>query len=325
MQRLNRLIFISALLLAGLLLYLFFSDKQMPMRVNVETQTASVSEQIEEVLPEKTVEEVEEQLEAVEEEQSPTSSITEEIKNNVREAIEGVINLFNKDLKIVSIGDSLTQGVGDETESGGYVGILNHTFEDNELSISIENFGKRGNRTDQLLKRLGNKEIASSIKNSDVVLITIGANDIMKIVKSNFIDLRVETFEKEKQNYRKRLRAIFNKINELNPDAKVYLIGFYNPFEGYFGDIKELEIIMNRWNDEGKAVTEEYENVSYIPTADLFKDTNLELLSEDYFHPNTSGYKRIAKRVLEYVEEIILEREPDKESIEMESDTITES
>ena len=67
--------------------------------------------------------------------------------------------MFKKDLRIVSIGDSLTEGVGDETESGGYVGILNHTFEDNQLNIRIENYGKKGNRTDQLLKRLHQDEM----------------------------------------------------------------------------------------------------------------------------------------------------------------------
>lgn len=61
--------------------------------------------------------------------------------------MEGALDLFKKDLKIVSIGDSLTEGIGDETENGGYVGILNHTFEDNNLNITVENFGKKG--TDQ--------------------------------------------------------------------------------------------------------------------------------------------------------------------------------
>jgi lysophospholipase L1-like esterase len=321
-QKLNWLIFISALLLAGVLLYLFFSDKELLTQVNVETQTASVSEQLEEVLPEEALQEVEEQRET--EEANPTSSITEEFKNNVREVIDGVINLFNKDLKIVAIGDSLTQGVGDQTENGGYVGILNNTFEDKKLNISIENYGKRGNRTDQLLKRLENKEIASSIKNADVVLITIGANDIMKIVKSNFSDLKVETFDKEKQDYTNRLRDIFDKINQLNPETKVYLIGFYNPFEGYFGDIKELELVMNSWNEAGKSVTEEYENISYIPTADLFSAANLELLAEDYFHPNTNGYKLIAERVLQYVEEIEIEPEMDTEALELDDEPAPE-
>ncbi|WP_409253820.1 SGNH/GDSL hydrolase family protein [Bacillus sp. SCS-153A] len=304
MQRLNKFIFITALLLVVVLLGLVFRDTFLPKEVNVNTKTASVSEQIENVLSETANEE--EQLEADKIVQ-PTSSITEEIKENVREVIEGVIDLFNQDLKIVSIGDSLTQGVGDETKNGGYVGILNHTFEDNQVKVSLDNYGKRGNRTDQLLKRLDDKEIAGSIKEADLVLITIGANDIMKIVKSNFIDLKVETFDKEKQAYTDRLRAIFDKINEMNPDTKVYLIGFYNPFKGYFGDIKELDVIMNSWNKAGESITEEYENVNYIPTADLFESSTLDLLAEDYFHPNTSGYKLIAERVLEYVEEINIE------------------
>ncbi|WP_404328667.1 SGNH/GDSL hydrolase family protein [Mesobacillus maritimus] len=236
-------------------------------------------------------------------------NIAKEIKEKIREAVEGTINLFKKDLKIVAIGDSLTQGVGDETESGGYVGILNHTFEDNNLKIKIKNYGKKGNRTDQLLKRLDNEEIVSSISKADLVFITIGANDIMKVVKSNFTNLKLEPFEKERLDYIERLTAIFDKINEMNPDTKIYLIGFYNPFELYFGDIEELGLIMNSWNDTGKAVTEEYENVDYIPVADLFSQSTIELLADDYFHPNTSGYKLMAKRVIEYVDEIDIETE----------------
>ena len=105
--------------------------------------------------------------------------------------------MFKKDLRIVSIGDSLTEGIGDQTESGGYVGILNQTFEDNQLNIRIENYGKKGNRTDQLLKRLDQDDIASAIKKADIVLITIGANDIMKVVKNNILNLTTEPFNRE--------------------------------------------------------------------------------------------------------------------------------
>lgn len=300
----------TGLLLTGILIY-FFSPYSQNEHVSISTQTASINEQLENLDPEEK-KKIKKELEAIEgdeEKDEKPSSITEEIKENVREVLKGVVRLFNKDMKVVSIGDSLTQGVGDETGNGGYVGILNNTFEDNELNISIKNFGKRGNRTDQLLKRLEDKEIADSIKKADVVLITIGANDIMKIVKSNFIDLKMETFEAEKRGYKNRLKEILNKINEYNPDVQIYLIGFYNPFEGYFGNISELEMVMKSWNAAGRSVTEEFENVDYIPTADLFEGSNLELLAEDYFHPNTSGYKLIAKRVVENVKEIDLETE----------------
>jgi lysophospholipase L1-like esterase len=253
-------------------------------------------------------------------------TITEEIKEKISEVVEGTINLFKKDLKIVAIGDSLTQGVGDETESGGYVGILNNTFEDNNLNIKIENYGKKGNRTDQLLKRLENKEIVSSIRKTDLVFITIGANDIMKVVKSNFTNLKLELFEEERLAYVERIKAIFDKINEINPDTQIYLIGFYNPFELYFEDIEELGIIMNSWNDAGRLVTEEYENVNYIPVADLFSQRTIELLADDYFHPNTRGYKLMAKRVLENVDEVSIETEITTEStVETESSTQPET
>lgn len=252
---------------------------------------------------------------AVKEEQQEASTdmedspVADTLKEKVREMIEGTIDFFIQDKKIVSIGDSLTEGVGDETESGGYVGILNHTFEDNHINISIENFGKRGNRTDQLLERLETEEISASIKDADIVLITIGANDIMKVVRNNYTNLHIEPFQEEKIKYVERLTSIFNKINELNPESQIFLIGFYNPFERYFGDIEQLDMILDDWNQASESVTEEFENVSYIPTKDLFSNSTNNLLADDNFHPNTSGYKLMAQRVLDYLNEYYEEAE----------------
>ena len=103
--------------------------------------------------------------------------------------------------------------------------------------------------------------------------------------------------------YSKRLTAIFDKINDINPETQVYLIGFYNPFERHFGEIKELGMIIDNWNTAGKSLTEEYENVSYIPTIDLFSQSTNDLLATDEFHPNTTGYKLMAQRVLEYLKD----------------------
>lgn len=280
------------MVLACFLLYLFLPSFN---KLNEEPVSVTTSVTIESVEP-TAKEEVQEVATDIDE-----KPVTKTVKKKVREMIEGAITFFSQDKKVVSIGDSLTEGVGDETESGGYVGILNHTFEDNRMNISIENFGKRGNRTDQLLKRLETKEISTAIEDADIVLITIGANDIMKVVRSHYTNLNIEPFQEEKISYVERLTAIFNKINELNPDSQIFLIGFYNPFERYFGDIEQLDIILDDWNTASESVTEEFENVYYIPTEDLFSNSTINLLAEDNFHPNTSGYKLMAQRVLEYL------------------------
>jgi lysophospholipase L1-like esterase len=295
-------IIIGILVVSGCL-YLLLSERNQT-KVETVKAVASVNQEPTENTEGMAVQDaktaIEVQTEQVEDSDKP---IKENIKDKVREVLEMALDFLKRDQKIVAIGDSLNEGVGDETENGGYVGILNHTFEDNSLNISVENFGKKGNRSDQLLKRLEKEEIASAIKEADMVLITIGANDIMNVLKSNFMNVTMEPFKEERVKYIERLRAIFNKINDLNPDTQIFLIGFYNPFERHFGEIKELGMIIDNWNDDGKSLAEEYDNVRYIPTKDLFSKSNVDLLAEDEFHPNTSGYKLIAQRVLEYLKE----------------------
>ncbi|MFP7296742.1 SGNH/GDSL hydrolase family protein [Neobacillus niacini] len=315
MQRKKRTAMISLimgiLLLVSVFIYIFLPEHEQA-KVETVKAIASVnqeqSEDTVEIPVEKTPEAEEVQTVPEEDEEKP---ITEEIKKRVREVVEIALDFFKKDQKIVAIGDSLTEGIGDETENGGYVGILNHTFEDHNLNVTVENFGKKGNRSDQLLKRLKEEDIENAIKDADIVLITIGANDIMKVLKSNFMNVTMEPFQQERLKYTERLEAIFNKINELNPNTQIYLIGFYNPFERHFGEIKELEIIIDNWNSAGEALTGEFENAAYIPTKDLFSNSVIDLLAEDEFHPNSSGYKLMAERVLEYLKESNKETEID--------------
>ncbi|MEN2767202.1 SGNH/GDSL hydrolase family protein [Ornithinibacillus xuwenensis] len=237
-------------------------------------------------------------------EESTNSEIktpADEISKEIEEVIQSTIEFFSdKETKVVAIGDSLTQGVGDQSEQGGYVGILDAYLNREKQVAVFENYGKRGNRTDQLISRLQEPEIEQSIENADIVLITIGANDIMQVAKENFLDINYEVFAKERVHYEERIRKIFSSLKETNPDAAIYLIGFYNPFKQYFEHIQELDMIVNDWNYIGKKVAESY-GETFIPTKDLFMSEEVNLFAEDHFHPNETGYQRIAERILNYL------------------------
>lgn len=209
-----------------------------------------------------------------------------------------VVSIKEKHVNIVVIGDSLTQGVGDQSGQGGFVGMIRQQLDEAE---QITGFGKRGLRTEQLLKRLNEKEIQSAIQNANIIIVTIGANDIMKIVKDHFTSLTYETFVKEQKPYEKRLTAIFKKIRSLNPDGTIYLLGIFNPFKRFFGDIKELDQIVNDWNYIGQKVLHKYSNAVFIPTKDLFEKNSTNLFHSDNFHPNKEGYQLIARRVWRYL------------------------
>ncbi|SER89493.1 Lysophospholipase L1 [Gracilibacillus ureilyticus] len=266
-------------------------------------QTTSVDNPPETSEQELNIEEKTTNEETVSEEQTETAD--DEIDNigeTVKDVVIDALTFFKKDTHIVAIGDSLTQGVGDETESGGYVGVLEEHFDNEDVKVTIDNFGKRGNRTDQLLKRLENEEIVSSIQDADIVLITIGANDIMKILKDNFMDLTEEPFIEERGPYKERIDQILSRILEIQPETDIYLLGFYNPFEKYFSDIEALDNILTRWNNESQNVAGTYDQVTFIPMQDIYENRSENMYAEDNFHPNRRGYEEMAKRVWSYLQ-----------------------
>jgi lysophospholipase L1-like esterase len=206
-----------------------------------------------------------------------------------------------KNLKIVSIGDSLTQGVGDSTKSGGYVPYLEDHLESMEgiNNAQFHNYGVRGNRTDQLLKRLKDDKVKKSIKESDIVMITIGGNDVMKIFRENLSHLSLEDFQEERGLYQERLSEIMKTIKSYNPDAGIVLVGLYNPFNTWFSEIDEVNQIISNWNSASEQVLSSFDKTLFIKIDDLFIDSGDTLLYEDYFHPNDEGYKLIADRMFE--------------------------
>ena len=207
---------------------------------------------------------------------------------------------FPDPIEIVSLGDSLTQGVGDTTDKGGYLPYLRHLLEKEPTitSVNFVNYGVKGNRTDQLLKRMKSENVIADIKKADSVVITIGGNDIMRVFRQNIIDLKMEQFEKARIGYEKRLEQILNKVRSNNEHAQIYLVGVYNPFTKVLSAFQELDIIMDQWNSSGRTIVEGYENAYFIEIGDLFENSTENLLfTEDHFHPNNRGYELIADRI----------------------------
>lgn len=208
-------------------------------------------------------------------------------------------------LTVISAGDSLTEGVGDSTKNGGYLPYLRELLEEDKgiKEVDFYNFGVKGNRTTQLLKRLQSDEMKEELPNADLLILTIGGNDIMKIVKDNFSNLQLSIFDKEREEYVNNLYQIMNSIIRINPDVSIVLVGVYNPFSQWFSDVKELNQIVSDWNVASQRVVANYSNAYFVAIEDLFVNPTEELLYKDNFHPNDRGYELIAERLNETLEQ----------------------
>lgn len=208
-----------------------------------------------------------------------------------------------RELRIASIGDSLTKGVGDETKQGGYTALLEEKLlsEKDVKSVTLQNFGVKGHKTTDLLNRLQNEEVQEGIADADIIIITIGGNDIMKIVKENLFDLSLHVFEKEQAKYEVRLQKVLENIRNHNSEAEIVLVGLYNPF-GWFIDLStEINTIVDNWNEGSERILSTFDHTKFVVVDDVFSQTSDNLLSEDEFHPNAKGYEIMSERIFEAI------------------------
>ncbi|WP_409298229.1 SGNH/GDSL hydrolase family protein [Peribacillus sp. SCS-26] len=213
-------------------------------------------------------------------------------------------------LNIVTVGDSLTKGVGDSLNKGGYLNYLKLQLE-NEGGIrpKLVNLGIKGQRTDQLLACLDKTGTKEVMKDADVIIITIGGNDVMKVFRENITNLNIDDFKEAQEKYRTSLLAMLAKVKSINDSADVYLVGLYNPFYKWTADVDELTWILEDWNETGESAAARFDSTYFVRIDDIFAIPSEELLfQDDYFHPNSKGYEQIGNRIYDSMEKHTLKK-----------------
>ena len=209
---------------------------------------------------------------------------------------------YKKSVHFVAVGDSLTEGVGDETKRGGYVPLVTDALQQKYELTSVEkdNYGVSGERSDQILKRVKkDSDLRSSLASADLITMT------------------AKQFNRPIKKYGEYVTDILAEMRELNPKAPIYVVGIYNPYYLNFPDIKAMQTVVDNWNKETERLTKEMSNCFFVPVNDLLykgiatKDSaetstsstsevkNDALYDEDNFHPNNLGYQLMATAIQE--------------------------
>ena len=241
--------------------------------------------------------------------------------------VEKIKSIKNENVTYVAIGDSLTQGVGDSSNQGGFVPVLSQALEsDFDWQVTSRNYGIAGNTSNQILKRMQEKkDIQRDLKKAKVMTLTVGGNDVIHVIKDNITNLNVDTFTKPAQAYQKRLGQIIELARKDNKTLPIYIVGIYNPFYLNFPEMTEMQIIVDNWNQSTEEVCKEYDNVYFVPVNDLLykgidgkggvtssDDTsqsskssqdslNDALFEDDHFHPNNTGYQIMSDAILKRI------------------------
>src|SRR6185369_11101014 len=190
------------------------------------------------------------------------------------------------------LGDSLARGTGDETGlgiGGRLVDLLK------QRSVGVQratNLAVDGARTPDLLQRLQSHNVLEVAAQSNVIIISIGGNDLWG--GTDWRNAPPRDPDAVMSQVLEHITAIDKQLRGVNPLARIFIIGLYNPFVSTPNGAL-LTPLVQRWNAR---LTERFAsdaNVVVVPTADLF--AYHDRLSPDRFHPSGEGYALIARRI----------------------------
>lgn len=195
-------------------------------------------------------------------------------------------------LHVVAIGDSLAYGAGDESGEG-IAGRLddelhNHGFRD----VDTVNLGVNGAQTGDLLRRLEQQRVRDEIAKADAIVLSIGANDLFRSQHSREEILRSPFGVAER--ILGRIETIVAQLHQINPRARVLLLGGYNPVPRHEW-ASTINQYLGMWDLALAARFENDQRVAVVRMSDIV--TAQRLSRYDSFHPGADAYREAAKRI----------------------------
>lgn len=244
----------------------------------------------------------------------------------------------------LALGDSLAFGINSNGEPDlGYPDFL-QTFLSAEYEVAYYNkgFSYPGYKsTDVLNDLLANvskpfygdvldesklSELHATISRANLITISAGANDILPYFKINpetgSPEIQVLPLLSAIQQISKNYAQILTQINEINPLAQVYVMGYYNPFPHLDAELQpQIDQLLQGLNNSLLTGIEGTQTV-FVPThTEIATDFDAHLPNPSNIHLSHEGYQVVAELFYKSIQdtflfnsvEVIVEEEPIEE------------
>lgn len=192
----------------------------------------------------------------------------------------------------VALGDSLAAGM---TPTGGfdlgYPDYLVNRFEQSQYTVGYTNFGVSGYTSSDLVRDvLTREDVQAKIKEAEFITIDIGANDLLRALN------KPEQIPAIIGEVTVNLQTTLNTIDRLNPNVKVYVMGYYNPFP-YLPQEQQNALLplletLNQTIESRAAANGD----TYVATEKIIaKRYEIYLPNPSNIHLSKEGYQLVAK------------------------------
>ncbi len=203
--------------------------------------------------------------------------------------------------RILVVGDSLARGTGDEAARGFALDVLDALKKRGPAELT--NLGVNGMESTEVRALVESANVRTLAAQAGLILVSAGGNDLSHAAGRSTgspSDL-ADAVAAARSTYVENLRGILRALREANPTAPIVVIGLYDPFSGESGPGRLGSSVILQWNNLAAETALAFPGVTVVPTFDIFQ-ARPDRLSADRYHPNRTGYRMIAERVLQSVD-----------------------
>lgn len=234
------------------------------------------------------------------------------------------------------LGDSISTGCGltnykqgNNYNTDSYANLLAKKYKLSQNS-DYYNYAIDGQTSLELYSRIKSGNYDSDIKKSDLILISIGGNDLLsallrfiqstmgadltdseKEIDFDFTDPNilenlnkmVKTISNNITKLKSNLIGMTDKIHEINPNTEVVFQTVYNPVDGLKIQIPSLltDVFVSRIEEVNRIIninSKSDDNIQRYSVADVYtsfsgKSAELTNISQIDIHPNAKGHEKI--------------------------------
>ncbi|MFX3675112.1 MAG: SGNH/GDSL hydrolase family protein [Paenisporosarcina sp.] len=209
--------------------------------------------------------------------------------------------VVNGPISYVAIGDSLAAGQTPNREiDTGYSDLIAQEITRNQpLSFYSKDLSFPGLTTKDVLGRVRSKEARPLLSNANVITVSAGANDLLRLikldVKSGSISFQQVPADYSLNKSRENMTQIISELKKIAPEAEVYIMGYYFAYP-HVRDSQKIGamIQMDKLNAILAGVAKDA-GVHFVPV-----DKGFGALAKDKVpnpsdvHPNSEGYRAMA-------------------------------
>ncbi|GAA0315766.1 hypothetical protein GCM10008967_02890 [Bacillus carboniphilus] len=202
----------------------------------------------------------------------------------------------------VALGDSIAAGVTPYNELGlGYADFVKQELESRGKVVEFhKEFAVPGYNTTQVLADLSKPELQAALAEAELVTISAGANDLLKIAKidaeAGTVSFDLEEATAALTTTGENIAKIVGTIKTINPAAEVYVSDYVFPFPYLEGQALETVALMfEQMNSTIHMAGELAGGKTFSVTSLIGFDSAAYMPNPQNVHPNEDGYKKMTE------------------------------